>query len=155
MEKLEIRLATIHDCDFIFGVVNSELARAMSLNSRKIQYEEHCAWFEKILSSSAIFFIGFINNTPVGYVRFEMQECCEGYVLSVAVTESCRGKNLGSRLVDMCCAEVFRSGIKRVDAFVKPENLASIRLFERCGFRCNGNISYNGHSVVSFSKINE
>lgn len=153
MEKLVIRLATMRDCDFVFGVVNSEMARAMSFNSCEIQYEEHCAWFEKILCSSAIFFIGFLNNYPVGYARFEMQEGSEGYILSVAVAESCRGKNIGSRLVEMCCAEVFKSGVTRVEAYVKPENLASIRLFERCGFHCTGNITYKGHSTVSFLKL--
>lgn len=149
---LKIRLATILDRDFVFDLVNSDLVRAMSFSEHKITYAEHCCWFDNILHSSAIFFIGVVEDTPVGYVRFQTLPEFDGNVLSVAIAEEWRGKKLGSLLVNMCCCEAFSLGIDKIVAIVKAENVSSIRLFKRCCFHLKETTSYKGHEVLLFYK---
>lgn len=154
MDDLSICLATIQDRDFVFQVVNSDRVRAMSFNSQEISYDVHCKWFDQMLSSDGFFFIGMVDNIRVGYVRFEWQAFVNAHVLTVAIADAWRGKKIGIKLVNMCCSEVFKYKVNKIVAFVKSENLSSVRLFERCGFQCNGNISHKGYSVVHFSKCN-
>jgi L-amino acid N-acyltransferase YncA len=55
--------------------------------------------------------------------------------LTVAVTESARGKGVGRALLEALIEESERNGIWTLQASIFPENTASIKLHLRCGFR--------------------
>ena len=56
----------------------------------------------------------------------------------IYVGESARGRGVGGRLLGKLVAESERSGVWTLQAGIFPENVASIRIFERCGFRVLG-----------------
>jgi len=54
---------------------------------------------------------------------------------SVYVSRACRGAGVGARLVDEAAGAAERAGRYKLIAKIFPENRASLRLFERKGFR--------------------
>jgi phosphinothricin acetyltransferase len=55
--------------------------------------------------------------------------------LTVAVTESERGQGVGRALLEALIDESERNGIWTLQASIFPENVASVQLHLRCGFR--------------------
>jgi len=58
--------------------------------------------------------------------------------ISVYVASAARGRGIGLQLLSRLVAESEEAGIWTLQAGVFPENEASIRLHERCGFRIVG-----------------
>ncbi|MHB8719549.1 MAG: GNAT family N-acetyltransferase [Candidatus Dormibacteria bacterium] len=66
--------------------------------------------------------------------------CCYAGVVedSVYVDPRCQGRGIGRRLLVHLVADADALGIWTVQASVLPENTASLRLHEACGFRLVG-----------------
>jgi phosphinothricin acetyltransferase len=58
--------------------------------------------------------------------------------VSVYVAAAARGQGVGRALLQALVDESERQGLWTLQAGVFPENLASIRIHERCGFRVVG-----------------
>lgn len=58
--------------------------------------------------------------------------------VTIYISELARGQGVGSALLRELVAETEASGIWTLEAGIFPENRASIRIFERCGFRILG-----------------
>jgi L-amino acid N-acyltransferase YncA len=57
---------------------------------------------------------------------------------SVYVAEGARGRGLGTALLDRLCTDAQAAGIWTIQTSIFPENVASIELHRRCGFRVVG-----------------
>ena len=68
------------------------------------------------------------------------ERCCYRGVAenSVYVATEAQGQGVGHALLERLVAEAEANGIWTIQAGVFPENEASIRLHERCGFRVVG-----------------
>lgn len=55
--------------------------------------------------------------------------------LSISVREESRGQGIGRALLDALIAESERHGVWTLQASIFPENIASVKLHLRCGFR--------------------
>ncbi len=58
--------------------------------------------------------------------------------ISVYVAEACRGKKIGTRLLEHLIAASEQSGFWTLQAGIFPENTASLRIHEQAGFRLVG-----------------
>ena len=58
--------------------------------------------------------------------------------LSVYVAEDARGKGIGRKLLNALIEASEQAGIWTLQAGISPENVASIELHQRCGFRVVG-----------------
>ena len=58
--------------------------------------------------------------------------------VGIALDPDFQGRGLGRRCVERLAAWLFASGIHRLTARVDPRNEASIRLFDRLGWRREG-----------------
>jgi L-amino acid N-acyltransferase YncA len=58
--------------------------------------------------------------------------------VSVYVAEAARGQKVGLRLLELLVQDSESAGIWTLQAGIFPENTASIKLHERCGFRVVG-----------------
>ncbi|MFL5295381.1 MAG: GNAT family N-acetyltransferase [Phenylobacterium sp.] len=127
--KVRLRKATPSDALDVLAWRNDPLTRAMSRSAEEIHPGEHLAWFESALGNPAlILLIGEADGGKVGMVRFDVGVETE---VSINVNPACRGRGYGYRLLSQALAQV--SG--PVVADIRPDNLASQRIFERAGFR--------------------
>ena len=58
--------------------------------------------------------------------------------VSVYVTDDCRGRGVGNKLLEAVIASSEANGIWMLTGATFPENVASLRLQEACGFRVVG-----------------
>ena len=58
--------------------------------------------------------------------------------VSLYVTDDCRGRGVGKKLMEALIASSERHGIWSLYGSTFPENVASLRLQEACGFRVVG-----------------
>jgi UDP-2,4-diacetamido-2,4,6-trideoxy-beta-L-altropyranose hydrolase len=139
-ERLRLRKATPGDCELLWHWANQPDVRASSFHSEPIPWDSHVAWFAKKLQDPGChIFIGLDrDDAPVGQVRFDA--CATNIVeIGVSVRDDLRGKGCGSSLLKSAIAELFRTtSTQSVLAHIKPSNQASIRAFEKAGFRPNG-----------------
>ena len=134
----EIRLRALRatDCELLFSWANDLAVREASFRSNRILWEEHERWFaEKSRDPQTVIYVGeSVAGEPVGQVRFELEG--ESATLSVVVAPKFRGAGWGKELLFFSTRRLARTrSTRHVRAFVKPENRASIRLFESSGFR--------------------
>ena len=78
--------------------------------------------------------VGWAALSPVSRRR-----CYAGVVEeSVYVAESVRGQGVGIALLARICSDAEAAGIWTIQTSIFPENVASIELHKRCGFRVVG-----------------
>jgi len=133
--EISLRLVGESDCRLLFEWADDPVARAASFHSGAISWEEHARWFaERLQDPQSLIYIGEnAAGEPVGVVRFQING--EIAALSVNVAPEFRGQGWGRELIVFSAHSLVRErSVRRVDAFVKPDNHASVRLFEASGF---------------------
>lgn len=130
--------ATADDVQLYYVWVNDPATRQQSFNSEPISWEDHVAWFSRKLTDPNVLLLVFVvqgeSGDPVGQVRFEKQPDGEA-IIGVSVDASFRGKGLASWLIQ-AAVQTYQEdwGDVPITAYIKPENVASVRAFERAGF---------------------
>ncbi|MBD2753120.1 GNAT family N-acetyltransferase [Spirosoma validum] len=141
---LTYRTARLTDAQLYFDWANDPDTRRQSFNSAPISLETHTAWFTRKLADANTLLLVFENETgkAVGQVRFErtpVADMPDEVIIGVSVATSQRGKGLASQLIERGCTICRKQwGEVTIHAYIKPENQASIRAFERAGFRLSG-----------------
>ena len=130
-----LREATMQDIDLLYEWANDPAVRINSFNSEPIQYDTHVKWYNHIMSDESVLqFILMDDNIPVGQIRLNINgdEAEIGYSIASAY----RGKGYGHRVLQLIAEEVkaYYPVIKCLIAEVKPENIASNKLFEHEGY---------------------
>ncbi len=149
---LKLRPAHESDCELLFEWAQDREARTASFHPAPISWEDHGCWFrERLHDPHSVIYIGEnADDVPAGVVRFQLEN--DSAVLSVNVAARFRGKGWGRELVSFATNYLCRArSVGRVKAFVKPENQASVRLFEASGFRRAGTESVAGQVALLFT----
>ncbi|WP_461094584.1 GNAT family N-acetyltransferase [Spirosoma gilvum] len=154
---LTYRTAKPTDAQLYFAWANDPDTRRQSFNSSPISLETHTAWFTRKLADPNALLLVFLNDTgqPVGQVRFErtpVADMPDEIVIGISVDANHRGKGLASQLIQQACT-ICRQRWEAVTihAYIKPENQASIRAFERAGFKLSGESGKFGDSSPASS----
>lgn len=150
--ELKLRPVRESDCRLLFGLAIDPDARAASFHSDEILWEDHARWFEeRVQDPHSVIYIGEdAAGEAVGLVRFQIKG--DRAVLSVNVVPEYRGKGWGRELIAFSTRRLVRTrSVGRIEAFVKPENQASVRLFQTSGFRLAGNDQVGGQDALLFT----
>jgi RimJ/RimL family protein N-acetyltransferase len=96
-----------------------------------VELEEHISWYARsLVSDKCHILIAEEDGDPVGMIRLD--ERMEGdYEVSIIVDPHYQGRGFGSHMLALVCN--CESGALTAD--IKATNLASRRIFEKCGFR--------------------
>jgi RimJ/RimL family protein N-acetyltransferase len=133
MEDVELRLATPRDAEVLFAWRNDPDTRRNSASVALVTWEEHVRWIERTLADpSRRLYVAYLGDDAVGTVRLDF---ADEAVISITVAPPHRGKRLAVALIRAAC--VAARG-RRVVASIRPENVPSIRAFERAGFHYVG-----------------
>ncbi len=134
---LNFRHATIEDIDLIFRWSNDPDTRKKSYNPEKISYKDHIQWFHNQLKYEDRIMLIFEEETsPVGLVRFKKEN--NSWVIGINISKENRGRSFASQMLKMSVKYMFNNyNCNSIIAYIKKSNLASIKAFEKAGFKFN------------------
>ena len=131
---------TTEDAGFLFRLRNDPVTRENSFHKEEIPWEEHLAWFSRMMEDpDRVQLILMCNEQPAGQLRLDRSKDESGHVsaeISYAVSPELRGCGLGFwiiRLAEEKVKEIFPD-VQTLTAEVLRENTASERIFTACGF---------------------
>ena len=131
-----LRPVSDSDIELLWEWANDPVTRQNSFNSAKIPWGEHSAWCQKKLSDAdcRLWIASNGGSAPVGCVRFDCEE--SEATISLTVAPSSRGKGYGAKIIQQACDRLLAdSSVRLVHAYIKPNNIASVKVFEAAGFR--------------------
>ena len=135
---VRIRSATTGDADLLLRWRNDPHTVAMSGTPSAIDREAHVAWFARALADpNRPIFIGEADeDEPIGMCRFDVDQSHRSAVVSIALDPAARGRHLSPRLLraGIAALRAKRPEIATLDAVIRHENAASLRLFAAAGF---------------------
>ena len=129
--EVTLRLANLEDSALLLAWRNDGETRRQSISTQKINKSEHEKWLRESLEDAAVkLFIVISGGKSVGTVR--AQKGSGAWILSWTVSPESRGGNIGylavAKLIEQLCGNV--------QAYIKANNLASIRIAEKLGMLC-------------------
>lgn len=135
MSNVYLRKAEYSDMDLLFGWANDPTVRSNSFNTSSIPYDDHVKWFKKMMENDKILqFIMMYDTTPIGQIRLNIDgdEAEIGY----SIAKEYRGQGYGHSILRLVAEVVDKEHqeIKYLIAKVKPENIASNKLFQNEGY---------------------
>lgn len=150
-----VRPANAYDCDRIFQWANDIDTRASSFNLDLIKWDEHCKWFsQKLDDPNCILFIcqDELENA-LGMIRFDIDS--DEAMISINLNPAEREKGWSGFLIIRAIDELFKShNIFRINAFIKLQNIRSIKAFERAGFCRMGQRLIKGNEAWHYMMTN-
>lgn len=149
---LRFRDASIEDSRMIWEWANDPATRLASFSSESIPWEQHRNWFTaKLVDPCCLFFIVLSpDDLPIGQIRFQLDG--KEAVISVSMDASQRGKGYGSQAVRAVSESVFATtAVEIIHAYIKPENLFSIRAFTKAGFQEVGFAEIQGNLARDYT----
>ena len=95
-----IEIRTVHR-EIVWQWRNDIDTRRLSFNNKIITWQEHIHWFDKVLKNkSSKFFIGEINNIPVGLIGFKyFRDNNNCYEVNINISPKYRGKGIGKNML--------------------------------------------------------
>jgi UDP-2,4-diacetamido-2,4,6-trideoxy-beta-L-altropyranose hydrolase len=134
--KYFLRKVNEEDIKEVFKLSNEDYVREYSLNSKKINWEEHLTWFKNIINSNTHVFYVVTDSTNkfLGQIRYRIND--KSATVSISFCKPLVGKGLSKGLLKQSIEMVFKeiSELENIIAFVSVDNFASKRLFENTGF---------------------
>ena len=135
--RLRLRRATRDDRELLWHWANDPLVRAASFSPEPIPWETHTVWFENKISqpTTEIFIAEDEAGQPAGQIRFDLRADGD-WEAGVSIAEQVRGRGLAGELIGLGIESLRQKDRNaRIHALVKTSNIASMRGFERSGFR--------------------
>jgi UDP-2,4-diacetamido-2,4,6-trideoxy-beta-L-altropyranose hydrolase len=146
---LTLRVAGGDDLELLWRWANDPVARAASFRSRPIEWDEHVAWFDaRTRDPASRIYIIEAGGESSGVLRFDLDGPARA-VVSINIAPEARGRGLGPDALREGCALVSADdAVSSVTAYIKPDNAASLRTFERSGFVRSGSTMIEGDEAA-------
>lgn len=148
--EIVFRKAKPDMADLLFNWINDPEVRTQSLLTKPISYAEHSNWFtKKIADKNCYLYIVYNSSLPIGMIRFDINY--NSCTISYLVDKSQRGKGIGTSIIKLGIEQFkndsnFKGFLKAV---VKNINIASLKIFDKCGFERE-----NTEGELVFFKVN-
>lgn len=131
--KVNIRPAQFSDAERIWEIRNESESRKVAASQEIIPLPKHIAWFENkyFKQNGNLCFVGEVDGKVIGYSRFDLEE--DRFLNSIAISSSMHGKGLGTLLLGRSIKLLDTD--RPIHAEIRKHNLASVKIFERNGFK--------------------
>lgn len=152
---MRLRPSRSEDRRLLWEWANDPQVRAASFSSSPISWETHLSWFDaKLMESQSpsakcrMFVAEDEAGVPMGQIRFE-RRTDKQWDIGISLSHEFRGRGLASELIENGIRELTKQhGKCSIHAFVKPENRASLKSFERAQFETVGIEQVRGQAAV-------
>ncbi len=135
-KQIEIRQAAEPDKENVYKWRNHIQTRKYCLDIEPISWTRHSNWFDGILASDRHFLlIGELEGMPLGVIRYDIDD--KVAEVSVFLVPGKHGRGFGTALIESGNEWIHRhlAQVKTIYAKIMPENVVSIRAFEKSGFK--------------------
>lgn len=136
--EIAVRSLVKNDWETVSHIYNEGIATGIATFETKVP--DWDLWNEKYIDHCRI--VAEINDKVIGFAVLSpvsKREVYKGVAeVSVYVSEKYRGNNIGELLLSTLIKQSESEGFWTLQANIFSENLASIRLHEKCGFRIVG-----------------
>lgn len=141
--SLTIRKVRTSDARFVWRLRNEIGVRRESFNSKIVKWREHRIWFGQILKNAqSQIWIVRKKKTRIGQIRFDVGDGQS--IVHIALTQKARGKGLGPRALRMAVARQFKNEEPCLYAFIRRNNIPSLRCFQKAGFGAMKKLQIHG-----------
>tara|TARA_B100000035_G_scaffold315477_1_gene336762 strand:+ start:5280 stop:6830 length:1551 start_codon:yes stop_codon:yes gene_type:complete len=150
--KLKIRMAKKEDEQLLLLWANDPIVRANAFSPDIISSQVHSSWFHSRLNNGEfckIFILETIEGVPIGQVRFEKK--FKKWFVNYSLSKIARGKNIGSRLLNLSIQKFKKKEKLTLFAEVKKSNNPSIKIFKKNKFKLTK--SFNKEFFTFFQKV--
>lgn len=149
-QYVSVRDISITDKEITFDWANDKITRENSFNYQSITFKEHSAWFERKLNDkNAKYFICEVDNKPASIVRFDKSD--DKVVIGITVAPDFRGKKLAAQFLQKSCKKYTEETKEnKIYAYIKNENLASIKSFVKSGFTFNRILEISNSEALEY-----
>ena len=135
-KKINIRVAKNSDCKEIYLWRKDSVTLSMSFTNSMPTFKKHKDWFNLSLNNDDIkLYIGEIGSTKIGVCRFDLDTKSNVVEVSINMNPRCRGLGYGERLLVSSIGAFQKLYKSEFLAKIKPENLASLKIFKSIGFQ--------------------
>ena len=148
--EITVRYATVADSRDLWLWRNDPLTRAMSKDDGEVSWEDHSAWFAKIMARpETALFIGEQQGGKIGMCRFDRNLERATCVVSINLNPDHRGRGLSTLLLRRALAEFATGFSGDFLAEIRTDNLASRQCFLKNGFEHEGEAGQFEHYRLS------
>jgi RimJ/RimL family protein N-acetyltransferase len=134
-----VRVATAADGPLLLAWRNDPNARAASISTDEVSPETHAAWLASSLKDPGrCLLIAELDDEPVGTVRFDALDVPvpATWLVSINLAPAARGRGLAASVLEAGWDWLEETApVVAVVAKIRVTNAASIRAFERAGYR--------------------
>ncbi len=141
MAQKSLVLRAIHEeeCRILWEWSNDSIVRRSAFHSGSISWEEHKKWFATKLGDPNCYIFMALDGLgkPIGQIRFDVSG--DRAETDISVVREKRSHGFGQQIIKSGVAELCKQTfIHSACALVKIENIASIRAFQKAGFKAKG-----------------
>ena len=143
--NITLREVTDLDRELIWQWANDEETRKASYSQAHISWDEHIRWFDSVQRQKKHRFYIANNGSkkPVGQIRFAIAG--KDTIVSFSVAPESRRRGYGKEILIKAAKKLFNeTDIEQISAYVKSENMLSLRVFQKAGFRMMENVVFCG-----------
>ncbi|HKR74861.1 MAG TPA: GNAT family N-acetyltransferase [Candidatus Nitrosocosmicus sp.] len=138
------RIVTPNDWLFILDIRNEEDVRNASFNTEIIDRDRHIEYMNKLENMKDVYQrIITYNNKDAGYIKVIDNE------VSYMIKKEFRGKGIMKSSFEILFKDLKRLGNTKINASIKAENYASLRLAEKMGYKIT-KITYKNNKPYSY-----
>ena len=134
--RIRLRCAKWQDCEQIWQWANETTTRQCSFQSAAISWENHVDWFQARLQDRNCYFWIALDRQDqlIGQVRFDSLSI-DVTQISISIDRAYRHQGFGKTILNAAIRKVFcETAFIEISAWIKPENRASISVFESVRF---------------------
>jgi len=117
---------------------NHPSIRQFSLDANELYYSSHKRWFRKVLQDERrILLIAVYKDEDVGIIRYDIDKERNLANMNIYVRPDKQNQGIGTKMIHAgeCWIRENKLFVKKITATVSKENLISLKLFEKAGFR--------------------
>ncbi len=148
---LRSRPADLDDANLLWEWVNDPDVRASAFESSFIKLKDHIKWYKNKLrdKNSLILIISNYQNIPIAQVRFEYDG--NDTIVDFSISKKYRGKGLASEVLALGLGALPKNdNWHNIKAYVKSNNLASQKTFDKLNFARGGITSYKSYEALTY-----
>jgi len=134
-DSISLRRASFSDIEFLWYLRNRPETQKYSHQRKGVDFSHHIEWIMPIILgiSPKILFVIERNKKPIGQVRFDFIEK-EKLKISISILKEFQGRGIGKESLSLAIKEIGKEA-KEIIAEIYEENIPSLKLFEKLGFK--------------------